>query len=140
MPRSRWSILVAFAAWTLLVWATRIDNIWADAALSNGDKVGRTLLALSFVAVAGVLVVVAVRTFRQPPRPADLRMVTAAAAWTVGVWVVRSAGIALADHGVAFIAVHLVLGLLSSALALASVWALRSSASSADRPARVVSG
>jgi hypothetical protein len=140
VTRPRWTILVVFAAWTLLVWATRIDNIWADDTLSDGGKVTRSLLALSFVAAGVAVGVVAARTFRRPPAPIDRGLVAVAAAWTVGVWVVRSAGIAFADHDGAFIAVHLLLGVISSGLALGSVWAVRSGTSPADREVGVATG
>jgi hypothetical protein len=116
-----------FAAWTLLVWATRLDNIWSDDALTTGDKVSRTLLALSFVAVAGLVITVAVRTFRRPPDVVDVRLVQVAAGWTIGVWVVRAVGIALADHEVAFVVVHVVLGVVSAALAVVAVRAVLAS-------------
>jgi hypothetical protein len=124
VPRARWSILVAFAAWTLFVWATRIDNIWSDDALTSGGKVARTLLALSFVAVAGAVGAVAARTFRRPPTLVDLRLVQVAAAWTIAVWIVRAGGIAVGDHDLPFIVVHVVLGIVSAALAAGSVWAV----------------
>ena len=38
--------------WTLLVWTTRIGNIWNDDGLTAGEKWGRTGLALSFTALA----------------------------------------------------------------------------------------
>lgn len=124
VPRSRWSILVVFALWTLFVWGTRIDNIWSDEALDTGAKVLRTLLALSFVAVALAVGAVAARTFRRPPTPAARRVVQVAALWTVGVWFVRTAGIVRADHELPFVVVHVVLALLSGGLAAASVWAV----------------
>jgi hypothetical protein len=48
-------------------------------------------------------------------------VVLALAAWTTGVWVVRSIGIATADHDGAFIAVHLVLAVISIGLAVLAV-------------------
>jgi hypothetical protein len=42
------------------------------------------------------------------------------AAWTVAVWVVRSVGIATADHDASFIAVHLVLAAISISLSAAA--------------------
>jgi hypothetical protein len=43
--------------------------------------------------------------------------VLALAGWTIGVWVVRSVGIATGDHSAAFTAVHLLLATISIALA-----------------------
>jgi hypothetical protein len=140
VPRSRWSIVVVFAAWTLLVWATRLDNIWSDDTLTTSGKVGRTLLAVSFVALAGALVGVAVRTFRRAATLADRRVVQVAAAWTIGVWVVRAAGIVASDHELAFVMVHVVLGLVSAAVAIGAVWALGPARSTADPPIGVPAG
>jgi hypothetical protein len=49
------------------------------------------------------------------------RAVRLLAGWTIVVWVVRSVGIANADHDGAFIAVHLVLAAISIALAVAAL-------------------
>lgn len=106
----------ALVAWTLLVWTTRIRNIWTDAALTTGEQVGRTALAVSFTALAAV---VALGLWRRAPW---LRTAVAAlAAWTVLVWLVRSVGIATADHDAAFVAVHLTLAAVSIALS-AGAW------------------
>ena len=43
------------------------------------------------------------------------------ASWTVAVWVVRSIGIASADHGAAFVAVHLVLAIVSGVLSVLAI-------------------
>jgi len=114
MSTRRWTI--ALIVWTLLVWTTRIGNIWSDADLTDGEKWGRTALALSFTALA---VAAAYALWRQPPwrRVA----VTALAGWTVAVWAVRSVGIATGDHEAAFIVVHLVLAIVSVALSVLAV-------------------
>ena len=107
---------IALAVWSLLVWTTRIRNIWTDDELSTGEQWSRTALALSFT-VLGLLVGYAVLRGASW-RPAVVRLL---AGWTIAVWVVRSIGIATADHDGAFIAVHLVLALVSvllSALAI----------------------
>lgn len=140
MPRSRWSLLPVFVGWTLLVWATRIDNIWSDDALDTSGKVSRTLLAVTFVAVAAAVGVVAARTFRRPPTALDVRVVQVAAGWTVGVWVVRAVGIALAGHEVGFVVVHTVLAVVSAALAVACARAARGGAVPAGAPERVAAG
>jgi hypothetical protein len=125
MTGTRWSLLPIFAVWTLFVWATRIDNIWSDDALDGGQKLTRTALALSFVTVALVVGWVAARTFRRPPSPVDLRLVQLAAAWTIGVWIIRAGAIAVGDHEVPFIVVHVVLGVISTALAVAATVVVR---------------
>ena len=104
---------LALVAWTFLVWTTRISNIWRDADLDTGEKLGRTGLALSFTVLA-VAAVVAV--WRASGRSSLVAM-AALAGWTVGVWLVRGTSILLADHDAAFKIVHAVLAVVSIALA-----------------------
>ena len=104
---------LALVAWTFFVWTTRIANIWRDAVLDGGEKLGRTGLALSFTVLA---VAVVVALWRRAPRAA-LVVVGALAGWSVAVWVIRDARIVLADHGVAFKVVHTVLAVVSITLA-----------------------
>ena len=100
---------LALVAWTFFVWTTRIANIWRDEDLSVGDQVERTALALSFTLLAiGVLVALWRRA-----EPATAVAVGALAGWSVAVWVVRDVRIALGDHDVAFVVVHVVLGVVS---------------------------
>ena len=104
---------LALVAWTFLVWTTRIANIWRDADLDTGEKLGRTGLALSFTVLA-VAAVVAV--WRASGR-SSLVALAALAGWTVGVWLVRGTSILLADHDAAFKLVHTVLAVGSIVLA-----------------------
>jgi cobalamin synthase len=113
MSTPRRPAAIALVAWSLVVWTTRIGNIWGDDALTNGEKWGRTGLALSFTVLA---VLVAVALYRRVPW-LDLA-VKALACWTIGVWVTRSFGIATGDHSAAFITVHLVLAIVSIALSV----------------------
>lgn len=124
------------SAFTLLVWTTRIRNIWTDDELSTAGQVGRTALALAFTgfALASLWAWWQVRRGGTAPTWAPA-LVRTFAVWTVGVWVVRATQIALADHEVGFVVVHTVLAIASIALA---VWADRASRRSEDRaPARV---
>jgi len=112
--------ILALVVWTLLVWTTRIGNLWSDADLGLGEKWGRTALALSFTILA---VAVAYGVLR---RTSWRRAVaTTLAGWTMAVWLVRSIGIATGDHEAAFVVVHLVLAVVSVAL---SALALRAEA------------
>ena len=97
-----------FAAWTVFVWGTRIRNILADDGLSPG------LVVAVGLTVLGVLV--AVWAARGRPSWA----VPAAVVATHVVWAVRVPQIALNDHSAAFVAVHLVLAVVSVGLALAT--------------------
>jgi cobalamin synthase len=112
----RLPLTLALCAWTLLVWTTRVGNIWGDDDLTTGEKWGRTGLALSFTVLAVAALVAVLR--RAPWRGTAVK---ALAGWTIGVWVVRSFGIATGDHEGAFIAVHLVLAAVSITLAVLAV-------------------
>ncbi|HET6775909.1 MAG TPA: hypothetical protein VFH36_21535 [Acidimicrobiales bacterium] len=105
---------LALVGWTFFVWTTRIANIWRDQALDNGEKLGRTGLALSFTLLALAVVV----TLWRRAASASLVAVGALAAWSVVVWVVRDVRILLADHDGAFKLVHIVLGVVSIVLAV----------------------
>jgi hypothetical protein len=111
----------ALAAWSLLVWTTRIRNIWGDDDLTTAEAWGRTALALSFT-VLGLAVGYAVVRQAAWLRPTVLGL----AAWTIAVWAVRAAGIASGDHDAAFIAVHLVLAIISALLAALAIREVRS--------------
>jgi hypothetical protein len=105
---------LTLVAWTFFVWTTRIGNIWRDADLDTGEKVGRTGLALSFtllaLAVVGALWRGSART--------RLVAVGALAAWSTTVWIVRDARILVADHEVGFKVVHTVLAVVSIVLSV----------------------
>ena len=105
--------VLALVAWSLLVWATRIDNILADESLDGGGQAWRIALSMSFV----VLAVAAGWRWRRRGGLAGRPVVARAlAAWTIVVWVVRGIGITLGDHDLAFIVVHLVLAVVSIVL------------------------
>ncbi len=134
MPAPRLRPALALAVVTVLVWTTRIRNIWTDDDLSVAGQVGRTALALSFTAFAIATIGACWASRRDPAGPVWARpIVLAFAAWTTGVWVVRGVQIALADHGVAFVVVHTVLAVGSIALA---VWAARAVVARAGPAAR----
>lgn len=109
----RW--LVAFGAWTLFVWATRIGTAVDEEAWD------RVVLAVVFTVVGVGLLALAWRARGRALTGGEVRLVQAAAVWTVGVWVVRGVQIALADHEAAFIVVHVVLAVVSIALAVQTV-------------------
>jgi hypothetical protein len=102
---------IAFAAWTLFVWLTRVRNAVGDDDLSTAGKAGTLLLCASF-AVLACLVLEAV--VRSPDRRQPL--VALLALWTTVVWVVRSVQIAADGRSAGFVAVHLALGVVSIVL------------------------
>jgi hypothetical protein len=124
--RRTWWTVVAFAAWTLFVWVGRIRNVWADATLDTAGKVGSSALAASFVVFAALTLVWAVKQRRSGLPACTLYLVGPFAAWTAGVWVVRSAAIWVHDHPVGFKLLHTVLAAASIALAALAVKRLRS--------------
>ncbi len=56
----RW--LVALGVWTLIVWATRIDNVLAQDDMTSAGRAARLALALSFTVGGVALLAVAWRT------------------------------------------------------------------------------
>lgn len=120
------------SAFTVLVWTTRIRNIWTDESLSTAGQVGRTALALAFTAFALATAWVWWQARRRDTRVVSWApgLVRSFAVWTVGVWVVRAGQIALAGHDVGFVVVHTVLAVVSIALA---VWSDRAAHRSAAR-------
>lgn len=122
----------ALVAWTFFVWTTRIANIWRDAALDGGEKVGRTALALSFTVLA---VAVVVTLWRRADRAATAA-IGALAGWSVAVWVVRTVRILAADHDAGFKVVHAVLAVVSIVLAALARREARRSGSSGPTRAR----
>ena len=120
-------LALLLAAWTVLVWTTRIRNVLGDDALDGGAKAGRVALSLSFTALAVIVAWAALR------RVDLLRFaVLVLAGWTVGVWVARAVGIVRGDHSAAFVVVHLVLAVVSIALSWLAVRAPRSSSAAAS--------
>lgn len=115
----RW--LVVLGVWTLLVWATRIDNVLGEEGLTAAGRAARLALAGSFTLAGAVLLAVAWRARGRVLTRAEARAVEVIAAWTVGVWLVRGVQIALADHAVAFVAVHTLLAVVSIGLAVVTV-------------------
>lgn len=110
--------LLVFGLWSVLIWATRIDNVLGDDDLTGAGKASRLALAISFTMLGAAVLALWWRRRRRPITPAESWVVRIAAAWTVVVWVVRGTGIALGDHGGGFIAVHSVLAVVSIGLAV----------------------
>lgn len=108
-------------AWTVLVWGSRLRNIWVDDDLDTGGQIGRTALALSLLIPA---LVVARLLWERRGSIVDGRarvVVLGFAAWTIAVWVVRGVQIGFADHDTSFKVVHTVLAAVSIGLAVYAV-------------------
>ncbi len=105
--------LIALAAWSVLVWASRIRNVLANDELTTAGTTWRLAAALVFI-VGGLALGYAIVTKQQ-----WLRQVTLAlAVWTTIWWLVRGIGILLdPNHDAAFKAVHTALMAVSLGLA-----------------------
>ncbi|MEL6981923.1 MAG: hypothetical protein AAFO29_05830 [Actinomycetota bacterium] len=122
---------LAFGGWTLFVWVGRLRNLLAEPGsvldVSRWSLVGSVAFTIGGLAV----VASAALRWRQGPGGSAHRLLTpsvvALAGLTTGVWLVRAVDIALGDHSVGFIAVHLVLAAVSIGLAAVAVAAIRRS-------------
>ena len=113
---TRRTAVVASALWTLFVWGTRVRNIGKDHTLGGGQKAFAFAVSLVFIGAALVLLWLALRR-----RNDELRAVLPLfAIATVGWWAVRSVFILVHHHSWAFRVVHIVLGIISSVLAVAA--------------------
>jgi hypothetical protein len=95
------------------VWVGRLRNIAEDDTLDGWASLWRAGLSTTFVALAIALIVVVLW------RPSATRIVALAlAGYSTAVWTVRGFDIALGDHSAAFIAVHVVLAVVTIALSI----------------------
>jgi hypothetical protein len=116
MSRARWPV-AALVLWSVYVWTTRIVNT------VTGDEAGwmtSVTLSLSVIGLAGAAGVVLVRARSRALTVVEARIWQALAVWTVLVWLVRGVEIAVSDHEIGFKVVHIVLGVVSIALAAAT--------------------
>ena len=91
-------------------------NIAGDDAMDGGDKALGFLVCAVFIGAAIVMLAMLVAR-----RWASLRaLLPVFAIATVGWWAVRSVIIVVHDHSIAFRIVHIVLGIISSSLAVAA--------------------
>jgi hypothetical protein len=114
---TRWS--VAFGAWTVFVWGTRIRTAVGDDDMNGAAQAAVVLWALALVA-AGVAVAVTRRR----------DVVRAVLALTVASWAVSAVSMLTGGRGAAFVAVHLTLAAISVGL---GVGAYRATSSASVR-------
>ena len=114
--------------WTLLVWSSRIRNIWTDDDLSTGGQLIRTSIAVLFLVFGALLagVVWRGRSGAAMSR-SDQRVLLAAVVWTIGFWLVRGIGIIVDDHTTSFTLIHTALMIASIGLAVLALRALATS-------------
>jgi hypothetical protein len=132
-------VLVAFVLWTAFVWVNRISNTLRSDTESTGLKVFSTVLSVVMVVLAVAVVVVVFRAWRGTLTMVGAKVLMAAAAVTVVVWLIRVPQILISDapagtDPAGFKAVHLVLGVISVVLA-ALVWQIGMAASRTARGA-----
>jgi hypothetical protein len=111
----RW--VIASALWTIFVWFNRGRNVAVDDAMSRGERFGAFAVSFVFLGAAVALLLMVRRRWADELRT----LVPVFAIGTVGWWAVRSVLILVHDHGWGFRIVHVVLGIISSVLAVA-VW------------------
>ena len=111
------SFLWVFAGSTLLVWTTRIYNLFEDNEISNGERVWSLLVSTVFLLGAIAVIKILVGSWRDRNIKKS-RLITAFCIWTVTFWIVRSVGILIADHGAGFKIVHACLAIVFILLAL----------------------
>ncbi len=128
---------LVFGGWTLFVWVGRLRNLLAEPGsvfdASRWSLVGSVAFSVlgAVVVIAGLLAV-ADRGLASVGRSILGPAVVGLAALTIGVWVLRAVDIAIGDHSIGFIAVHLVLAAVSIGLAVAAVTGIRRAGASAE--------
>lgn len=138
--RSR-SVLIAFVVWTVFVWANRISNTLRSDE-STGAKTFSTVLSVVMLAFAAGVVVVLIKNWKTQVSGGGAKVLMAAAALTVVVWLIRVPQILMTDHGdkdPGFKIVHVTLGVVSVVLA-ALVWQIGAMALRRDRDGASMEG
>jgi len=118
-----WLWTIALVAWSVFVWGNRLNNLRTDDS-SDTERLaslGMSALSLGLAAAALVFVVQAWRGGWSLPTATQRTVLRVFAGWTMGVWLVRGVGIALDGRSVPFVVVHLVLAVVSIAIA-ARLW------------------
>jgi len=123
---------LVFGGWTLFVWVGRLRNLAAEPGsvldASRWSFIGSLAFTVLGVAVVGAAILALAGISRLALGP----VVLALAVLTIGVWALRAVDIAIGDHSIGFIAVHLVLAVLSIGLAVAALVGVRRAGASAE--------
>lgn len=111
---------------TVMMWFTRIRNVWSDDAAASSTRVGATVLGVVFMVVATAALIAAWRT-RQAASPGSgaALLIAGFAGGSSLYWLVRVIQIAGRDHAFGFIVVHTLLGVAVIGLSALVLWRLR---------------
>ncbi len=116
-----------FGLWTLFVWGGRLRNLWLDpggfaeaSRWSLGGSIVFSILGLAVVAI-WLLGRFSAVTGSLAGAPVERLAIMALAAVTTVIWLIRGVDIALGDHPFGFIAVHVVLAVVSIGLGVAAL-------------------
>lgn len=114
-------------AWTLFLWVTRLRNVATDDEIVGADRVWTMIGASAFVLAAVVvgLRVVQREVTGQSLDRVDVVGISSFALVSIGWWLVRGTQIALNDHSLGFIVIHIILGGGTIAFALLALRGLR---------------
>lgn len=118
-------VTLLFAAWTLFVWVGRLRNLMAEPGSVLDANRWSLAGSVAFTVLGAIVAVAALAHWSGRSRRPLVSAVAALAGLTIGVWLLRALDIATGDHSVGFIAVHLVLAVVSIGLAVAAVASLR---------------
>ncbi len=111
----------ALVAWTLFVWGGRLRNLAQEPGPIGETSRWSLVGSIAFCLLAALVVVApTVERSRAGRRGLVRPAVGALGALTIVVWVIRGLDIALGDHSLGFIVVHLILAVVSIGLAVAA--------------------
>ncbi len=121
---------LVLAAWTILLWSTRVRNALDDATLVGWSRTWQVGVSVLFLVVAAVLAGLSLL------RPSGARRVGVVLAVAGSIWwAIRGVGIVVGDHEPAFTIVHVILAIGTIAISswlLRGEWSARRSASIGD--------
>ncbi len=123
---------LVFGGWTLFVWVGRLRNLAAEPGSILEASRWSLIGSVAFTVLGVAVVAAAVLAFTGISRLALGPAVAALGLLTIGVWALRAVDIAIGDHSIGFIAVHLVLALVSIGLAVAAVVGVGRAGASAE--------
>lgn len=125
-PTPRNSSLWALAAWTLFVWVNRVRNIAVDDELVGSDRIIRFVLSGGFVVLGAAVIVGLILARSLPELPSWTKTAGLVLAfYGIATWLFRGVDIAVGDHSLGFIIVHLVLGVITIGLSLLALRSLK---------------